>query len=52
MRKTRDKLEKILAENTGKPIEQIHKDCERDNFLSADAAQKYGLVDKIFKKRG
>ena len=52
MKKTRDKLEKILAENTGKPLDVIHKDCERDNFMSADEAKKYGLVDKIFQNRG
>ena len=52
MRKTRDKLEKILSEHTGQSFEQIHKDCERDNFMSAAEAQRYGIVDKIFKKRG
>lgn len=52
MRKTREKLEKILAEQTGKPLETIHRDCERDNYMSAEEAVKYGLVDKIFKKRG
>ena len=49
--KTREKLNRILAENTGKPIEQIAIDTERDNFLSADEALEYGLVDKIFYKR-
>lgn len=52
MKRTRDKLEKILADNTGKSIEEIHRDCERDNFLSAKEAKNYGLVDKIFEKRG
>ena len=49
--RTREKLNKILAENTGKPIEQIARDTERDNFLSAEDALDYGLVDKIFYKR-
>lgn len=49
--KIREKLNKILSENTGKPIEQIAVDTERDNFLSAEEALEYGLVDKIFYKR-
>lgn len=49
--RTREKLNRILAENTGKPIEQISRDTERDNFLSAQEALDYGLVDKIFYKR-
>lgn len=49
--KTREKLNKILSENTGKPIEQVALDTERDNFLSAQEAVDYGLVDKIFYKR-
>ena len=49
--RTRDKLNKILAENTGKPIEQIAIDTERDNFMSAHEAHEYGLIDKVFDKR-
>lgn len=49
--KTRDKLNKILAENTGKSIEQIALDTERDNYLSAQEAMEYGLVDKVLYKR-
>lgn len=49
--RTREKLNKILAENTGKPIEQVALDTERDNWLSAQEALEYGLVDKIFYKR-
>jgi len=45
--KTRDNLNKILALNTGKSIEQIEKDVERDFFMSAEEAKKYGIVDKI-----
>ncbi len=49
--KIKDKLNKILSENTGKPIEQVEKDTDRDNYLSAEEALQYGLVDKIFYKR-
>lgn len=43
----RERLNRILAENTGKPIEQIALDTERDNYLTAQDAVEYGLVDKI-----
>lgn len=49
--RTREKLNKILAENTGKPVEQIALDTERDNWLSAQEAMDYGIVDKVFYKR-
>lgn len=49
--KTKKKLTKILADKSGKPIEQIEKDTDRDNFMSANEALKYGLIDKIFDKR-
>lgn len=45
--KTRAKLNKILAERTGQSIEQIEKDTDRDNFLSADEAKEYGLIDDV-----
>lgn len=45
----RDKLNRILSENTGKDLNQIEKDTDRDYFMSADEALKYGLVDKILK---
>ena len=45
--KTRERLNKILANNTGQTIEQIEKDTERDNFMDADVAKEYGLVDHI-----
>jgi ATP-dependent Clp protease protease subunit len=51
MLKTRDTLYKILAEHTGKSIEQITKDCDRDYFLSAEEAKEYNLVDNIIEKR-
>ena len=49
--KTRDKLNKILSQNTGKPLETIELDTERDNFMSADSACAYGLIDKVIDKR-
>jgi len=49
--KTREQLNKILAERTGQPLERIEKDTERDYFLSADEAQAYGLVDQVIAKR-
>ncbi|MBO5178919.1 MAG: ATP-dependent Clp endopeptidase proteolytic subunit ClpP [Clostridia bacterium] len=48
--KTRDKLNKILSENTGKPLEQIERDTDRDNFMTADEALSYGLIDKVMKR--
>ncbi len=50
--KTRKTLNKILSENSGMPIDTIEKDTDRDNFMSAEEAKKYGLIDKIFAKRG
>ena len=49
--KTRDLLNRKLAEHTGQPLEVIEKDTERDNFMSAEEACKYGLIDKVFDKR-
>ena len=49
--RTKAKLNKILAENTGKPIDVIAADTERDNFMTAEEALEYGLVDKIMYKR-
>ena len=49
--KTKAKLNKILAENTGKPVEVIAQDTERDNFMSAEEALEYGLIDKVISKR-
>ena len=51
MIKTRERLTKILAENTGKPIEQVMKDKERDNYMTAEEALEYGLIDEIIYKR-
>ena len=49
--KTRDTLNSILAANTGKPIEVIAADTERDNFMSAAAAVEYGLIDKVVERK-
>ncbi|MBR2634733.1 MAG: ATP-dependent Clp endopeptidase proteolytic subunit ClpP [Clostridia bacterium] len=49
--RTRDTLNRILAERTGKSLEQIEKDTDRDNFLSAQEALEYGLIDKVIEKR-
>ena len=51
MIKTRDILYKILANHTGKSLEQIYKDCDRDYFLSAEEAKEYKLIDNILEKR-
>ena len=48
---TRERLNKILAENTNQPLEIIERDTERDNFMTAEAAAAYGLVDKVITKR-
>ena len=49
--RTKKKLNEILAQNTGKPVEQVAEDTERDNWLTAEEALEYGLVDKIIEKR-
>ncbi len=45
--KVKEKLNKILSENTGKPLEQVEKDTDRDNFLSSAEAKEYGLIDEV-----
>ena len=50
--RTRENLNKILSENTGKSLEQIAIDTDRDNWLTANEAQEYGIVDKVIAKRG
>ncbi|MDD4803724.1 MAG: ATP-dependent Clp endopeptidase proteolytic subunit ClpP [Candidatus Pacebacteria bacterium] len=45
--KLKDKLNKIMAENTGKTLSQIEKDADRDYYMSADEAKKYGIIDKV-----
>lgn len=49
--KTKHRLNKILAKNSGKPYEEVEKDTDRDNYLSAEEAKEYGLIDEIFFKR-
>ena len=51
MLKTRDRLNRILAENTGQTIERIQNDTERDNYMTAEEALAYGLVDRITTSR-
>ena len=48
--RTKAKLNQILAENTGKPVEEVEKDTERDNFMSAEEAKAYGLIDAVITK--
>ena len=48
---TKDKLNRILSERTGQPYEKIVTDTDRDNFLSAQAAAQYGLIDKVIERR-
>ena len=49
--KTKKKLNQILADNAGKPVEEVEKDTDRDNWLSADEAKEYGLIDEVIKDR-
>ena len=49
--RTKHRLNTILAQNSGKPYEQVEKDTDRDNYLSAEEAKEYGLIDEIFVKR-
>jgi ATP-dependent Clp protease protease subunit len=48
--KMREKLNQIMAENTGQPLEVIERDTERDYFMSADQAKDYGLIDKVMTR--
>lgn len=50
--KIKDRLNRLLAKNTGKTIAEIEKDSDRDYFMSAEEAQKYGLIDNIIKTKG
>ncbi len=49
--KIKQRLNAILAANTGKPLEEIERDCERDHFMTADEALSYGLIDQVITKR-
>ena len=46
---TREKLERIMAEATGQPLQKVHEDCDRDNYMTAEEALEYGLIDKIIQ---
>ena len=45
------KMNRILAANTGKPVDVIERDTDRDNYLTADEALAYGLIDRVYEKR-
>ena len=47
----RQRMDEVLAKHTGKTVEQVHKDTERDYFLSAEDAQEYGLIDRVVDRR-
>ena len=49
--KTKKRLNELLAQNTGKPIEQIEKDTDRDNYMTAQEALAYGIIDSVVEKR-
>lgn len=49
--RTKERLNKIIAKHSGKPLKQVEKDTDRDNYLTAQDALKYGLIDKIFEKQ-
>lgn len=51
MLKTRERLNKILAENTGQPLDVVARDTERDNYMTAEEAKEYGLIDQVITKR-
>ena len=51
MLRVRDNLNQILSDHTGQPIKKIQEDTDRDFFMSAEEAKKYGIIDKIYKKK-
>lgn len=51
MLKLKQRLNQIISKHTGKPVDQVEKDCDRDNFMSADEAKDYGLVDEVVQSR-
>jgi ATP-dependent Clp protease protease subunit len=50
--KTRNRMNELLAFHTGQPVERVEQDTDRDNFMDADTAQAYGLIDKVLNRRG
>lgn len=51
IQKTKEKLNQILAKNSGQPLEKVERDCERDHFMSAEEAKDYGLIDRVIHSR-
>ena len=51
LQRTKERLNRILSENTGKPYETVCQDTERDNFMTAEEALAYGLIDKVYNSR-
>ena len=51
LKRTKDRLNKILSENTGKPYDTVCQDTERDNFMTAEEALQYGIIDKVYDSR-
>ena len=51
IQKTKEKLNRILAKNSGQPLEKVERDCERDHFMSAEEAKDYGLIDRVIHSR-
>lgn len=49
--RTKENLNKILSKNSGKPVDQVEKDSDRDNYMTADEAKKYGLIDEVMKPK-
>lgn len=52
MMRVKDEVNKILSFHTGKSVEQVIKDCDRDYFMSAEQAKEYGIIDEVYEKRG
>ncbi len=51
MLKLKHTLNNIISKHTGKPVEQVERDCDRDNFMTAEEAKNYGLVDHVVQSR-
>ena len=48
---TRDRIDHIYSEHTGRPLEEVHRDMERDRFFTPEQAEEYGLIDRIIEHR-
>jgi ATP-dependent Clp protease protease subunit len=51
MLRLKNRLNSIISKHTGKPIDQVEKDCDRDNFMTSEEAKNYGLVDEVVQSR-